>query len=429
MDRILIIVGFACLVLSAFFSSSEAAFLSLQRTRVAHLVSTHVPGARRIAEMIERPERLLSTVLLANNLVNIAFTSLVTAMAVALLGQGMGVIVATAASTLLVLVLGEIVPKTVAVNHAERVAFLVAAPLQWTEALLLPLAFVLQKLTRAISSLFGGARGLVHSVTEAELRALIDIGEAEGTVAPVEAEMLENVFRFGDRQVREVMTPRTEMVSIEEGATLGEFLEVYAEHAHTRFPVHRETIDNIIGVLSTKDILKSLAAGGIDYNQPVTVEIREAYFVPETKRVAELFDEMRRTGHQMAIAIDEFGGVAGLVTLKRLTEEVVGPVGEEGATPEEEFEAIDENTFEVEGGMSVQEVEEELGIDLPEGDFETIAGFVLYRLGHIPTEGEQFEYDNLKFEVTQMRDLRIETIRITRQQPLMDGSPVETNTG
>lgn len=429
MDRMLIVLGFAFLALSAFFSSSEAAFLSLQRARIAHLVSTHVPGARRIAEMIERPERLLSTVLLANNLVNIAFTSLVTAIAVALLGRGVGVIVATAASTLLVLLVGEIVPKTVAVNHAERVAFLVAAPLRWTEVLLLPLAFVLQKLSRAISSLFGGASGMVHSITEAELRALIDIGEAEGTVAPVEAEMLENVFRFGDRQVREVMTPRTEIVSIEEGATLGEFLEVYAEHTHSRFPVHRETIDNIIGVLSTKDILKSLAAGGIDYNQPLTVEVREAYFVPETKRVAELFDEMRHTGHQMAIAIDEFGGVAGLVTLKRLTEEVVGPVGEEGVTPEEEFEAIDENTFEVEGGMSVQEVEEGLGIVLPKGDFETIAGFVLYRLGHIPAEGEQFEHDNLKFEVTRMRDLKIETIRITRQQPLRDGSPIETNTG
>ena len=229
-----------------------------------------------------------------------------------------------------------------------------------------------------------------------------------------EAEMLESVFRFGDRQVREVMTPRTEMAFVERGATLREFLEIYAEHSHTRFPVFKGTTDNIVGILSAKDILNAMSTRDIPYDEIVTAVIRDSFFVPETKRIAELFDELRQSGNQMAIAIDEFGGIAGLVTLKRLLEEVVGRVGEEGARPEEEYEALGENTFQVDGGMSIDEVNEELGLDLAEGEFETVAGFVLDILGHIPSPGEQVEYGDLKVEVTEMNDHKIEAVKLTR---------------
>ena len=243
---------------------------------------------------------------------------------------------------------------------------------------------------------------------------LIDIAQAEGMVEREEAEMLESVFRFGDRQVREVMTPRTEMAFVERGATLREFLEIYAEHSHTRFPVFKGTTDNIVGILSAKDILNAMSTRDIPYDEIVTAAIRDSFFVPETKRIAELFDELRQSGNQMAIAIDEFGGIAGLVTLKRLLEEVVGRVGEEGARPEEENEALGENTFQVDGGMSIDEVNEELGLDLAEGEFETVAGFVLDILGHIPSPGEQVEYGDLKVEVTEMNDHKIEAVKLTR---------------
>ena len=416
------------LIFSAFFSSSEAAFLSLQRARLAHLVNTGAPGAARVAGMIKQPERLLSTILLGNNLVNVAFAALVTVMIVELLGEGRGVVVATAVATTVLLLVGETIPKSIAIRNAERVAFLYARPLGWIENLLLPLVVLLQWTSRRVTSLFGGApaRG---SITEAELRSLIDIGEAEGTFEPAEAEMLENVFRFGDRQVREVMTPRTEIVSIERGATLGEFLDIYREHQHTRFPVYKGVMDNIVGIISAKDILKAMATKGMNADNSVTDVIRDSYFVPETKRIAELFDELRQSGNQMAIAVDEFGGLAGLVSLKRLSEEVVGPVGEEGVGPEEEYEAIDKYTFQVDGGMSVEEANEELGITLPEGDFETIAGFVLDVLGHIPTEGEQFDHGNLKLEVTEMDGLKIETIKVTKLRTIESGAQVETDTG
>jgi len=418
------------LIFSAFFSSSEAAFLSLQRTRIAHLVTSGVPGSERIASMIGQPERLLSTILLGNNLVNVAFTALVTVLIVKIdaLGEGGGIVVATVVGTTALLIMGEIIPKTIAWRNAERAAFLYARPLKWVETLMLPLVIILQWTSRRVSSALGGA-SVRQSITEGEFRSLIDIGEAEGTFEPVEAEMLENVFRFGDLQVREVMTPRTEIVSIERGATLREFLSVYAENSHTRFPVYRETVDDIIGLISSKDILKAMSTRGIDYDGSVTDLTRDAHYVPETKRISELFDELRQSGNQMAIAVDEFGGLAGLVTLKRLSEEVVGPVGEEGMAPEEEYETIDKDTFQVDGGMSIDEVNEELEIALPSGDFETIAGFALEILGHIPAEGEQFDYGPLSFEITQMDALKIETIRVTRKPDVGSGDQDETDTG
>jgi len=267
-----------------------------------------------------------------------------------------------------------------------------------------------------------------QSITEGELRSLIDIGEAEGTFEPDEAEMLENVFRFGDRQVREVMTPRTEIVPVPHGASLRQFLDVYSKNTHTRFPVYKNEMDNIVGIISVKDVLKTMSARKLDYEDSVTDVVRNAYYVPETKRIAELFAEMRRLGNQMAIAIDEYGGLAGVATLKRLTEEVVGPVGEEGEAPEEEYEAIDENTFQIEGSMSIDEANEELGLELIEGDYDTVAGFVLDTMGQIPRTGEQFEYKELKFEIIQMANLKIETIKVTRPQSTESRVEGETNT-
>ena len=424
-----LVLGLVFLMLSAFFSSSEAAFLSMQRARLAHLVSTGIPGAARVASMIRQPERLLSTILLGNNLVNVAFTALVTVIIVSRLGEGRGVLVATGVSTAVLLLLGETIPKTIAVRHPERVALLYQAPLKWFETLLLPLVVLLQWTSLHVSSLFGGRVAIRRPVTEGEFRILIEIGESEGTFEPAEAEMLENVFRFGDKQVREVMTPRTEIVSIERGVSLGEFLGMYTENPHTRFPVYRETVDNIIGIISAKDILKAIASRGINLDDSITDALRDAYFVPETKRIAELFDELRQSGNQIAIAVDEYGGLGGLVTLKGLSEEVVGPVGEEGTAPEEEYEAIDKYTFQVDGGMSTDQVNTELDINLPKGDFETIAGFALDVLGHIPVEGENFEFETLKLEITEMKELKIETIKVTKSRPIKRDARVDTDTG
>lgn len=422
----LILIGI-CILLSSFFSSSEAAFLALERVRLTHLVNIGAPGAKRVAMMIEKPERLLSTILLGNNLVNVAFTALITVVVLNLLGEGregQAAVVATVVGTVLLLIFGETIPKTIAVHKSERVSFLYARPLQVIEMLLWPIVYVLEALTNGTTKLLGVSATERDSITESELLTLIDIGEAEGTFEPSEAELLQNVFRFGDRQVREVMTPRPEIVSIQNGATLKDFLEVYCEHSHTRFPVYKDSTEDIIGILSSKDVLKTMANKGLSYDDSVTDVVRDGLFVPETKRTAELFDEMRSSGNQMAILVDEYGGLAGIVTLKRLSEEVVGAHGEEGEAPEDEYEHIGENTFQVEGSMSIDEANEELSINLPDGDFDTLAGFVLDRLGHIPSEGETLEYDDLKIEIIEMKAFKIETVKVTLTRLSNDGERV-----
>ena len=409
---------FAFLVLSAFFSSSEAAFLSLQRTRIAHLLSEGVPGARRVAAMLDEPERLLSTILLGNNLVNVAFSAIITLVVVDRVGpdnEGLGVVIATVLGTVTLLLLGETIPKTIAVHNSEKLAFLYSYPLKWGEYLLLPFVLILQWITKAFSSRFGGTRE-GRSITEGELHTLIDIGVGEGEFEQEEAERLKGVFRFGDRQVRDVMTPRTETVFVRRGLSVGEFLEIYAEHSHTRFPVYWDTTDNVVGVLSLKDIMRSLAANRLTDDDSVTDVIRDAHFVPETKRIAELFDELRRSGNQMAIAVDEFGGVAGLVTLKQLIEDVMGRVGEEGVGAEEEMTMVGQDTYEVDAGMSIDEARDKLELDIEEGDFETVAGWALERLGHIPTEGETFEADDVSGEIIEMDNLKIERLRLTKNR-------------
>jgi putative hemolysin len=398
------------LLLSALFSSSEAALLSVMRTpRLAHLVNTGSARAIRVTRMLEEPGRLLTTILLGNNIVNVAFATLVTASTLSLVAdKEIAVALATVIATVALLIFGEVIPKNLAVRHAIPFALRLARPLKWIQLVSWPLVSVLQWLSRLVTT-DSGELEAQPSITEDELRTLIDIGDEEGVIEAGEAEMLERVFRFGDTRLQEVMTPRTEIVFVEQGASLEPFLDIYVEHPYTRFPVYEGNTDNVIGILSAKDILRA-----IGMKDETTEVIRDAYFVPETKPIAELFDELRQSGNQMAIAVDEFGGIAGLVTLKRLLEEIVGRVGEEGEALKDEYETLDENVFQVDGGMSIDDVDEELGIKLPEGTYETIAGFVLDSLGHIPVEQEQFDHDGLRIEVTQMQDQKIEIIKLTK---------------
>ena len=401
-----------CLLLSAFFSGSEAAFLSLRKVRIRHLVESRIAGAKRVARMVDQPEKVLPTILLGNNLVNTAFAALTTVIMISLVGEGRGIIVATVASTVTLLVLGETLPKTVAIRHSEPLFFFSARVLEWLDRLLLPLVVLLHWVNRMLVMRLGSDSRVLF--TEEEIKVAISIGMETGAVEEQEAQMLEKVFRFGDRQLREVMTPRTEVVWVEAGTTLKEFLAICQGHSHTRFPVFEGNAENVAGALSVKDVLVAVAREEISDDDSVTDLIRPVDFVPDTKPVGTLFREMQKVGSQMAMAVDEFGGIAGLMTLKQLIEEVVGPVGEEGMEPEMEYVTIDENTFHIDGGMQIEEANEELDLDLPEGDYETVAGFILEALGHIPTEGEHFRHNGLRLEVSQMRGVRVEKVIVTK---------------
>jgi len=245
---------------------------------------------------------------------------------------------------------------------------------------------------------------------------MISVGHREGTVEETEAEMLHKVFEFGDRPVREVMVPRPEVVCIEQGSKLADFLTLYAESPLSRFPVYQENMDNVVGILSVKDVLMAQAKGSINNQSVIDDLVRPAYFTPETKRINELFAEMRDKNYRMCVVVDEFGGTAGIASLSRLVEEIVGPVGDELAAVEKEYEVINEYTFQIDGSMRIEEANEEMELELPEGDYETVAGFVLDLLGRIPKRGEQLKYKGLKLVITKMRGVKIEEILLTKEE-------------
>jgi len=415
-ETLYLVLLIICLFLSAFFSSSETAFVSLQRFRLEHLVETKVKGAKRVARMIEQPEKLLSTILLGNNFANTAAAVLATILAISVWGEERGLLIATIGVTTILLIFGETTPKTIATRHAERLSLAYARPIRAISWLLTPFVVVLSWISSGFTKMVGGTTVPRSLVSEEEIRTMISVGHKEGTVEEDEAEMLHAVFDFGNRPVREVIVPRTEVVWIEKGTKLADFLSTYAESPLSRFPVYEDNMDNVVGILAVKDVLMALAKGTANNKSAVDDLIRPAYLTPETKRISELFTEMRDKNFRMAVVVDEFGGTAGIVSLSRLVEEIVGPVGDELAEAEKEYEAINEYTFQVDGGMRIEEANQELGLELPAGDYETVAGFVLHLLGHIPRQGEQLRYKGLKLVITRMRGVKIEEVLLTKER-------------
>jgi putative hemolysin len=266
------------------------------------------------------------------------------------------------------------------------------------------------------SKLFGGMPVPKSLASEEEIRNMISVGRKEGTLKKAEAEMLHKVFEFGNSPVSEVMVPRTEVVWVKKGAKLADFLRLYKKSPLSRFPVFEDNRDNVVGILSVKDVLMAQAKKTIGNEGTIDELIRPTYFAPETKRISELFAEMRDKNYRMAVAVDEYGGTAGIVSLSRLVEEIVGPVGDEFAEAEKEYEAIDERTFQIDGGMRIEEANEEMDLELPEGEYETVAGFVLDLLGHIPKQGQKLKYKDLRIVITEMRGLKIEKIRVAKER-------------
>lgn len=422
-ETVYLVILIVCLLLSAFFSSSETAFTALQRIRVEHMVSTKVPGAARIARMMQHPEKLLSAILTGNNLVNTAAASLATVLAVSFWGER-GILIATIGMTIILLIFCETTPKIIAAHNAERTAIRTARAVEIVQAVFTPAVLALSSIATRLSKMAGGEPVSRSLVSEEEIRTMISVGHKEGTVEEAEAEMLHNVFDFGNRPVLEVMIPRPEVIAIEQGSAVADFLTTYAESPLSRFPVYKENMDNVVGILSIKDVLMALAKGNIDQKSSIDDLVRPAYFTPETKRINELFAEMRDNNYRMAVIIDEYGGTAGVVSLSRLVEEIVGQVGDELANIEKEYEAINEYTFQVDGSMRIDEANEEMQLGLPDGeDYETVAGFILNLLGHIPRRGEQLKYKGLKIVITKMRGLKIEEVLLTKEKQKQNVPP------
>ncbi len=403
-----------CLGLSGFFSASETAFIALPRARLMHLVRSGRPGAGRVSHIIQRPERFLATVLLGNNLVNTAAAALATVLALNLISdQTLSVLVATAGVTTFLLLFGETVPKNIAWRRSEAVAFAVSRPIRLVELALSPVVTLLQMFSTLANRALG-ISSVAPPIGEEEIRTMIAAGAQTGTVEAGEAALLEKVFRFGDRQMREVMTPRPEIVWIEQGDSLKDFLATYTQNTHTRFPVYEGSMENVLGILSVKDVLAGVE--GLQSEDPVSVteQIRPAFFVPETKSVSETFNVMREGGHSVVLTVDEFGGIAGLATMKQMMAVIVGQMGEEGIAPDEPVTAIGHDAFLMDAGLAISDINEELGLEIPEGDYQTLAGFILDRLGSIPEVGDIMEFGDLRITIKAMERVKIEEVELRR---------------
>ncbi len=403
-----------CLLLSGFFSSAESAFISLQRIRVHYLRESGARGSAELARVLDRPERLLATVLLGNNLVNIAAATIGTIWCVAVFGLPWGPVIATVGVTAIVLVFGELLPKTIAVHHAEALALNYVIPIRAFEMMLYPFVSLLARIGFGFRRLVTDAEVKRTMLSTGELRSAIDVGESEGVVEEDQAEMLHKVLEFTNRPVSKIMVPRTEITWISAQTRISDFLNIYAERPYSRFPVFQDSTDNVIGVLSSKDVLMKLTVSCDTEDIVVDDLIRPAFFVPENMLLGRLLSEMRDLGHHVALAVDEYGGVAGMVTLGLLTEEVVGEIKDELGNEDEDFVVTGANTYKLDGGYRVEDANEELELGLPVGDYETVAGFVLSYIGRIPREGEQLKYGDLKIVVSEMRGMKIEKVIVTK---------------
>jgi len=402
------VVLLVLLALSAFFSSSEIAMFSLPSHRVDTVVSEGKRGAKTLQGLKRDPHRLLVTILVGNNLINIAMSSIATGLlAYFMASQGRAVAVATFGVTALVLLFGESAPKSYAVDNSESWALRIAHPLKLAETVLLPLVVLFDYLTRVVNKVTGGRSAIEESyVTRQEIRDMIKTGEREGVLDEEEREMLQRTLRFNRTIVKEVMTPRLDMTAVPKDASIEEAIETCVQSNHERLPVYDGELDNILGVVHINDLVRDSNYGDGDSQIDLEALIEPTLHVPETKNVDDLLTEMREQRLNMVIVIDEFGTTEGLVTMEDLVEEIVGEILEGGEA--EPIEFVGDGAAVVKGEVNIDEVNDSLGIELPEGEeFETIAGFIFNRAGRLVEQGERIEYDGLTIRVEHVENTRI----------------------
>lgn len=404
----LVILG-GCIIASGFFSGSETALVSVPRERVEQLADTD-RRARRLRALLEEPDSMLSTLLVANNFVNILGASIATVLFVDLLGHEWGPWAATGAVTAVILVIGEITPKSLANRFPERFSLIVAPTIWWLSRFLRPIVRVFVGIARGAFRLFRIGAGHDRSaVTEDDIRAMAILGERTGYIGTTEREIIHSLFELAGRKVRDVMTPRTEIDPLVSPVTIEAVRSAVAETGHSRFPVIKDSVDDLVGILQVKDLI------GMP-SEPTTSDIhrviREPQYVPESKSVLDLLMEMRRNRFALAVVTDEHGGIEGMVTIKDLISELVGELQDEYDPDEPAVLAVGPAEWLVEGRAPVEEVADSIQVALPPGEYTTIAGLVLDRGGKVPRVGDVVTVDGIDIEVTRMVRNRVDRVRI-----------------
>lgn len=409
-NLIQIIFLIVLLIGSAFFSASEITLMSLSKIRIRYMQDEGVKGAKLVSSLIENPNKLLSSILVGNNVVNIAATSISTSLFIGLMGEK-GVALATAVMTVLVLIFGEITPKTIAANNSEKVSLLVSKPIKAIIFILRPIVWIFNIITNIIFKLFGITnKGAKSFITEEELKTMVNVSHEEGVLEMEEREIINNVFEFGDMQAKNAMVQRIDMVAIDMEDSYDEIIQVFKTEKLSRMPVYEETIDDIVGILNIKDII-FLSDEEIE-SFDIKNYMREPFFTYEFKKITQLLEEMKLEKSQMAIVVDEYGGTSGLLTIEDLVEVIVGDIEDEYDEEEDEIQVIKEDEYIVDGSTKIGDVNELIGVNLESEEFDSIGGFIIGHLSRLPEENEVIEVDNIRFCIESIEKNRIKKIRI-----------------
>lgn len=410
-SSIQVIILVILLIGSGFFSASETALMSLSKIRIRYMQQEGVKGAKLVSSLIENPNKLLSSILVGNNVVNIAATSISTSLFIGLMKGSEGVAVATAVMTILVLIFGEITPKSIAANNSEKVALFVARPIKFIIFILSPIVWIFNLITGFIFKILGlENKGAQPYITEEELRTMVNVSHEEGVLEIEEREIINNVFQFGDMQAKNAMIQRIDMVAIDVEDSYDEIIELFKNEKLSRMPVYEENIDDIIGILNIKDVI-FLDDEEIE-NFDIKKYIREPFFTYEFKKIAQLLEEMKIEKTQMAIVVDEYGGTSGLITVEDLIEVIVGDIDDEYDDEDDEIQVIKEDEYIVEGSTKITDVNELIGVRLESEEFDSIGGFIIGHLNRLPEEEEVVEVDEIRFCIESIDKNRIKKIRI-----------------
>lgn len=424
------------IALNAFFAATEIAFVSLNDAKIDMQAKDGNKRARRIKKMLENPSKFLATIQIGITLAGFlssAFASEAFASELAPIlynwipaislsaWNTISIVLITIVLSYFTLIFGELVPKRLAMKYYEKIAFATVGVVKVISVLTAPFVKLLTISTNFVSRLFGVNEKEEETVTEEEIRMMVDVGEEKGTIDEKEKEMINNVFEFNDRVVSEIMIPRTKIYAVDMNLSIAQVIDEITDDPdfrYSRIPVYDETIDDIKGIVYIKDILLSTK----NKNVKVKNLIKEAYYIPETKQINELFDELRKNRKQIAIVVDEYGGTAGVVTMEDILEEIVGEIYDEYDIVQKKYEKIDDNTYRLNGSLSVADVEKILDVEIEEGDYDTISGYLIEKLGRIPSENEKpvVETKYVTYKIEKVKDLMITKIKACKNEVVED---------
>ena len=408
------------LCLSAFFSSSETALTTVNQIRMRTLADNGDKRAARVLHVTGNPGKMLSAILIGNNIVNLSASSISTSLAIHLFGNT-GAGIATGILTFLILIFGEVTPKTMATIKADSMSLTAAAPIGFLMKILTPVIFIINKLSLGLMFLLHvNIKDAQKKMTEEELRTIVDVSQESGVIEHEERDMIHNLFDFGDAEAKEIMVPRIDMTFVQADATYQEVLDIFRQDMFTRLPVYEDSTDNVIGIINMKDFL--LQNDTPEFS--VRNLLREPYFTYEHKNTADLFLEMRKSSISLAIVLDEYGVTAGLITLEDLLEEIVGEIRDEyDADEEDDITRISDREFYVLGSANLNDVSEALSLHYTSDDYDTIGGYCLGLLDHLPEKNEIILTDNnILLRIDRMEKNRIERIYIRLPEPLEETS-------